>query len=382
VAVALLTTTYSQATISLATTLLITNYIVLLVLILSHQKFLKDSFQPQPSNNNHKLKRLTKLSLNWFKKHHVSITIMLVCNTLFIFQKTHNIALIYNLTIAFSYGLVLFHVVLFIKNIVGSTQYSPDFKSQRIYLIYAGFIALSFFLSTTVDNSNAYGTEFQLTLLSWLMLLHLFIHWATSQWKLIRQLQNERAHAQLQHLKSQVNPHFLFNTLNNLYGLALEKSDQTPALILKLSAMLRYTIYQGKNEQVLINDEINYLNDFIELQQIRFHHPVNITFNCKNDDSSSTISPLLLLILVENSYKHGVEKLTKDAYVHISLKVTNNQLIFDIKNNFELDEKHTEVGIGLQNLSKRLALIYPNRHQLDMTSHRGVYSASLVITLN
>jgi len=377
-----MTTTNSQTTTAIAVTLLITNYVILFIVVLSHQKFLKDSFQSQPSNNNSKLKRLTKLSLNWFKKHYVSITIILAINTLFVFQKTHNIALIYNLTIAFSYSLILFHVVLFIKNIVGNTQYSPDFKSQRIYLIYAGFISLSFFLSTTVDNSNAYGTEFQLTLLSWLMLLHLFIHWATSQWKLIRQLQNERAHAQLQHLKSQVNPHFLFNTLNNLYGLALEKSDQTPALILKLSAMLRYTIYQGKNEQVLISDEINYLNDFIELQQIRFHHRVNITFNCKNDDSSATISPLLLLILVENSYKHGVEKLTQDAYVHISLEVTNDQLIFNIKNNFDLDDKNTQVGIGLQNLSKRLALIYPNRHQLDMTSHRDVYSASLVITLN
>ena len=120
---------------------------------------------------------------------------------------------------------------------------------------------------------------FQLRIVFWVLLIHLIISWILGQWKLVKQLKNERTDIELAHLKSQINPHFLFNTLNNLYGLALEKSDQTPSLILKLSDMLRYTIYQGKKEHVSLTEEIKYLSDFIELQQVRYYKKVNIQFN-------------------------------------------------------------------------------------------------------
>jgi two-component system sensor histidine kinase AlgZ len=362
-----------------AITLLCLNYLVLILLIIAHSPMLKSiigvNITPKESNT-------TKLAmfLMWLNNHHIACSFLLALNTLLVFEEVHIIDLLYNLTIAFCYALMLYHIVLFIKKKSQSQPQSLDLKTQKIYILYASFIAVCFIASNTVDNSE-YGTKFQLTILSWLMLFHLFSHWVIGQWKLVKQLQNERTDAELMHLKSQVNPHFLFNTLNNLYGLSLEKSDETPGLILKLSDMLRYTIYQGKKDQVLLKDEINYLNNFIELQQIRYHKPVNITFAHEIADDTLAISPLLLLILVENAYKHGVEKLTDEAFIIIKLEAKEQSMIFEIENNFDGSEQSCHTGIGLQNLTQRLKLIYPDSHQLDITSKHGVYGVRLEIQL-
>jgi hypothetical protein len=366
--------------ITIATILLCLDYLLLAILIIAHSQFIQSLLALKRQEKASKVRKSTRVVLAWFEDHNIAVSFIMALSTLLIFQEVHTINLNYNLTIAFCYALILYRIVLFIKK---KSQHQPQFldlKTQKIYIIYASFIALCFFSSTTVDDSE-YGTKFQLTLLSWLMLFHLFSHWVMGQWKLVKQLQNERTNIELMHLKSQINPHFLFNTLNNLYGLALEKSDQTPGLILKLSDMLRYTIYQGKKDQVLLSEEINYLNDFIELQQIRYHKPVNITFTHEIADTHLVISPLLLLILVENAYKHGVEKLTEEAFIFIKLEATQNTIVFEIENNFYESEQTIHRGIGLQNLKQRLTLIYPNSHQLDITSIHGVYSVRLEIKL-
>jgi len=362
-----------------AITLLCLNYLSLILLIIAHSPILKSLIVPKISPKENKTTKLT-MFLIWLNNHNIACSFLLALNTLLVFEEVHTIDLLYNLTIAFCYALMLYHIVLFIKKKSQRQPQSLDLKTQKIYILYASFIVVCFFASNTVDNSE-YGTKFQLTILSWLMLFHLFSHWVIGQWKLVKQLQNERTDAELMHLKSQVNPHFLFNTLNNLYGLALEKSDQTPGLILKLSDMLRYTIYQGKKDQVLLKDEINYLNDFIELQQIRYHKPVNITFTHEIVDADLAISPLLLLILVENAYKHGVEKLTDEAFILIKLEAKEQSMVFEIENNFDESEQNSHTGIGLQNLTQRLKLIYPDSHQLDITSGHGVYCVRLEIQL-
>ncbi len=384
--------------INLASLWLVANYLILLMLSISHNQWLTsllglsaqpDNINGQRDNINRQAKNLIARYFSWLNKHNNAFTFVLVFSTVTIFEEVHRVNLIYNLTIAFSFTLILYRVILFIKQKSRQQPYTLDLKTQKIYISYASFIALCFFFSTTVDSSD-YGTEFQLTILSWLMLFYLIFHWGMAQWKLVKQLQNERTNAQLMHLKSQVNPHFLFNTLNNLYGLALEKSDQTPELILKLSDMLRYTIYQGQKDQVLLRDEVNYLEDFIKLQQIRYHKPVNIIFEHEVSQSNFKISPLLLLILLENAYKHGVEQLTDQAYIAIKLEIIEQSLIFNIENNFDLadsfdledeSEHTTDSGIGLVNLKTRLALIYPASHQLEITSQQGVYRARLEIEL-
>jgi len=362
-----------------AIALLCLNYLVLILLIIAHSPILKSIISVNISPKESVTTKFSML-LSWLNNHNIACSFLLALSAILIFEEVHPIDLLYNLTIAFCYTFMLYHIVLFIKNKSQRQPQSLDLKTQKIYLIYASFIAVCFFASNTVDNSE-YGTKFQLTILSWLMLFHLFSHWVIGQWKLVKQLQNERTDAELMHLKSQINPHFLFNTLNNLYGLALEKSDETPGLILKLSDMLRYTIYQGEKDKVLLSEEINYLNDFIQLQQIRYHKPVNITFTHTLDSSAATISPLLLLILVENAYKHGVEKLTEEAFVDIKLEIKDDEMVFDIKNNFDESEKPVKSGIGLQNLKKRLQLTYPNAYKLNVKSEHGVYCVQLKINL-
>jgi len=363
-----------------AVTLLSINYLLLFFLIIANNPFNKWLLDLNLVKKDNVAKKPAIFFLHWLYNHNIAFSFIMVFSTILIFEEVHRINIIYNFTITFSFALILYRIVLFIKEKSQHQPQSLDLKTQKIYMIYASFIALSFIFSTTVDKSD-YGTQFQLTILSWVMLFHLLSHWMTGQWKLVKQLKNERTNAELMHLKSQVNPHFLFNTLNNLYGLALEKSDQTPGLILKLSDMLRYTIYQGKKDQVLLKDEVNYLNDFIQLQQIRYHKPVNITFNNQIAESGLVISPLLLLILVENAYKHGVEKLTDEAFIIIKLEAEEQSMVFEIENNFDESEQSSNTGIGLQNLKQRLKLIYPDSHQLEIASENGVYSVRLEIQL-
>jgi LytS/YehU family sensor histidine kinase len=233
-----------------------------------------------------------------------------------------------------------------------------------------------------MDQSDPYGPQFQLRLVFWILLAHMILSWIFNQWKLTKQLQNERVDAELMHLKSQINPHFFFNTLNNLYGLAREKSDQTPDLILRLSDMMRYTIYQGKKEQVAIEAEITYLDNFIELQKIRFQKNVQVCFKTDIDDTGTKVSPLLFINLLENAYKHGVEKLTDEAFVNIQLTVKQGKLTFSIDNNFDIKQITSEKGIGISNLTKRLELLYPGKHSFNSSVDNDRFNAVVTIDLS
>ena len=204
--------------------------------------------------------------------------------------------------------------------------------------------------------------------------------WFFEQWKWLKNLKAEKGKAELALLKSQINPHFFFNTLNNLYGLTVEKSDKAPEVILKLSDMMRYTIYEGKEDWVTLQDEISYLKNYIELHKLRFQKEVDIRFEY-NVDKAYKIAPLLFIILLENAFKHGAERLTEQAFIHLSLNASDDQLLFQIVNNFEQSDTDNEHGIGLDNLKRRLKLIYPERHQLSIQSDSMVYTATLNITL-
>jgi sensor histidine kinase YesM len=311
-----------------------------------------------------------------------AISFMLVFIMLIVFQETHHIRLVNNLSIAFAYGLLFFHIFLFAKERLQRTNQELNLKSQKNYIIYAVTIWFFFSIAKTMDGSDPFGTQFQYFVLCWLMFAHLVFSWLFGQWKLVKQLKNERINTELMHLKSQVNPHFFFNTLNNLYGLALEKSDQTPGLILKLSELMRYTIYQGSKERVSIDEEINYLNNYIDLQKIRFQKHVEIKFDTDISAPDVRVSPLLFINLLENAFKHGVEKLTSDAYVHLLLSVNNQCLYFKIANNFDPSEQNESKGIGIDNLDKRLRLSYPGRYELKQQIDQHTYTAELSIQLN
>lgn len=204
-------------------------------------------------------------------------------------------------------------------------------------------------------------------------------HWLLKQIKSIIRLKNEKAKTELMHLKSQVNPHFFFNMLNNLYGLVDKDSKTAQELILKLSDMMRYSIYDGEKDTVLLSEEITYLQNYIELHKMRYHKVIDIQFNIEIKDNDYEIMPLLFVILLENAFKHGVENLRENAYVYINLVTHNNEVKFEIENNFDAIHDNQESGIGLRNLKRRLELVYPKNHTLTIVKTDNTYNAKLNI---
>jgi sensor histidine kinase YesM len=191
----------------------------------------------------------------------------------------------------------------------------------------------------------------------------------------------EKMAAELSILKLQISPHFLFNTLNNIRWLARQKSEKTEGAIVTLSQLLRYIIYQAHNEKVLLEQEINHLKNFIDLQKMRLTQPNSVVFNCEGDIKQHLIEPLLFIPFVENAFKYGVHSQHISDIV-FSIKITDNTLVFETHNTIFTDNLPKEAGssgIGIQNVQKRLALSYPNRHELRLNTEGGVFYVYLKI---
>ena len=210
-------------------------------------------------------------------------------------------------------------------------------------------------------------------------LFFLVLRWIFKQIKLIINLKNEQAKTELLHLKSQVNPHFFFNMLNNLYGLVGKDAEKARELILKLSDMMRYSIYEGQKEAVTLEAEIDYLKNYIELHKMRYHKAIHIDFKEQIEQEGIQIMPLLFIILLENAFKHGVEKLRKDAFVSVDISANAKEIYFSVSKNFDTSAATNAGGIGLKNLKRRLELVYPNKHQLSFSVTKNVYKAELLI---
>ena len=182
---------------------------------------------------------------------------------------------------------------------------------------------------------------------------------------------------ELRFLKMQIHPHFLFNSLNTIYGFAIAKADEAPKMILKLSNLLDYILYQVEKPKVLLIEEVNHLEDYISLEKMRFHDTLKVTFKKEELNDSLQIPPMLLIPLVENSFKHGViiDGILK---VDIQLKTANNCLFFEVENSSKRKEE-TNIGIGLQNIRKRLDMLYPEKHQLEVIEKNDTFKVYLKI---
>lgn len=211
-------------------------------------------------------------------------------------------------------------------------------------------------------------------------LLHLSYRWF-KQLSEIKQIENDRLQFELSLLKNQINPHFFFNTLNNLYALSLEKSDDTPELILKLSEMMRYTIYDCKAPKVSIAGEVAYLENFIALQKMRHFERGIITFKKEIIDPSIQVAPMILIVFLENAFKHGFDLMEKGAFINLRLKTTAEMIHLYIENNFDNSENENQIGIGLENVKRRLSLIYPEAHELKIVANKQLFSVDLKLYL-
>ncbi|MEJ8755481.1 histidine kinase [Pontibacter sp. H259] len=191
-----------------------------------------------------------------------------------------------------------------------------------------------------------------------------------------KELENQKLVAELAFLKSQVNPHFLFNTLNNIYSLAYKQSPETPDAIMKLSLLMRYMLYESNDTLVSLQKEVDHINNFIDLQKLRLREQTSIKFDVEGDIASKQIAPMLMMTLVENAFKHGLVS-KNEIGILMNLKVTDNELYFSTANNISTHKKREFGGIGLENLRQRLKLLYPNRHKLSFEEKDGVFYANL-----
>ena len=209
------------------------------------------------------------------------------------------------------------------------------------------------------------------------LLVGLGVFWLIKQLISIHTLKKEKVATELMLIKSQVSPHFFFNMLNNLYGLVGKDPKKAQELILKLSDMMRYSIYEGEKEVVTLQEEVDYLKNYIELHKMRYHKKIDVRFNCEIEDYS--VMPLLFIILLENAFKHGVERLREGAYVHIDMIASNGEIHYTVENNFDVSEEMNAPGIGLKNLQRRLELVYPNKHKLTFTTKEDNYKVQLTL---
>ena len=207
--------------------------------------------------------------------------------------------------------------------------------------------------------------------------------WFKSE-KIKHQLMEEKLSSELQFLKSQINPHLLFNTLNNLFGMA-RQAEAIPVAdgIAKLSNLMRYMIYDSVIDKVPIEKEIKYINDFIDLQKLRIKstNNINIDFQISNYSPKLIIAPLILIPFVENSFKHGISSQNRSEII-IELKTIGNKVDFNIRNTINklrLNRNDESSGFGLKNVEKRLNLIYPNKHLLKINIEDNFYTVSLTI---
>ncbi len=185
---------------------------------------------------------------------------------------------------------------------------------------------------------------------------------------------------ELNYLKMQIHPHFLFNTLNTMYGFALKKADETPDMILKLSNLLDYILYQVDKPFVLLLEEINHIEDYIALENLRFNDTLAVNFDYYDIPETTKIAPMLLLPFVENSFKHGRLKAGK-LKINIDLNVNKQQIIFLIENTCSKNEL-SNAGIGLQNIQKRLDLLYKDKYSLSISNNDDLFKVHLTLNSN
>jgi hypothetical protein len=195
-------------------------------------------------------------------------------------------------------------------------------------------------------------------------------------------MQSEKLKTEIAYLRSQINPHFLFNTLNSLYALALEKSDSAPEAILRLSSMMRYVVTESSRESVSLEKEIDYIKNYISLQQLRMDAETSFSFIITGSPLGKKISPLLLIPFIENAFKHGLNP-EKESLIAINIDITAHELIVNIKNNkvgtqFPHDEKSEQ---GIENTAKRLEYLYPDKHKLLIFDSEHTFTVNLSITL-
>lgn len=291
---------------------------------------------------------------------------------------------------------LLFHVPLFFLVYFNLRVLIPRFLDQGKYLLYFLSIPL-LLLATYVIHELTFEVMFPLldsefymvSFTEWQVLVSIFLIYLilttliklSKSWYTLQQVEKEKLSLELNSLKTQINPHFLFNSLNSIYSQALAKSDQTSETVLELSNLLRYMLYEVEEDKVPLVKEVEMLENYIELQKLRLEGGSKVGFTIEGDLDHVVIAPLLLFPLVENAFKHGMKDDSEQAFIEIKLKV-DTAISFSIRNKLgQIDdmEKGKYGGIGLENVKRRLELIYPKSHEFEIIKTKSEFQVNLTL---
>ncbi len=212
------------------------------------------------------------------------------------------------------------------------------------------------------------------------MVIKFFKLWTIKQRDWVR-AQQEKATAELQLLKAQVHPHFLFNTLNNIYSFSLDNSPKTPGLILKLSSLLSYMLYDCKTDEVRLEKEIDIMRNYIDLEKERYGDKIDVSWSVEGEIKDKLIAPLLLLPFLENAFKHGLSEQIEKPWLSVDIAVQQGMLRCKIANSKNEFVPESENGIGIDNVKKRLTFMYPGKHEMKINDEGSFFVVSMMLVL-
>lgn len=259
-------------------------------------------------------------------------------------------------------------------------RYFLSLISVILILLWGRYFVRITFVGSDINKSLFYVNAFiQYLYVFGISASYCFFSDYQRQQEVQRENENERLKSELSFLRSQISPHFMFNLMNSLVSLNRKKSNLVEPVLLKMADLLRYMLYEKDDKRISLENEVKYLSNYIDLQKVRFGDYVNIDFDVKSTDSSKSIEPMLLIPFVENAFKHGVG-LIENPFIKIELGTSNDELSFKVTNKFSSDNKEVKdgaSGIGLNNVKRRLELLYPNKYVLNVSESENLYTTDL-----
>jgi two-component system LytT family sensor kinase len=325
--------------------------------------------------------------------------------------QVHDLTFYFQLVLFFPFdiALVYFNFYVLIPRFLTSRKYFYYGVSLTVVVLisacvsllikqmYAHFGSALFAMSSAFNFADLGGAVIErFYLLGLTAAIKLSKDWIQSQ-QLMKERERQYLETELNFLKSQIQPHFFFNTLNNLYSLTLKKSDLAPEIVLKLSDLMSYMLYESNTAKVSLGKEINYLQNYLDLEKLRFGGRLTVSFEIGGPIEQVSIPPMILILFVENSFKHGLKDNIHKIKIDISLKAEKESLFFSIKNPVSPDRvptgtraaeaggtaagttRGTAAGIGLKNVKRRLEILYGRNYELDIAETDREYGVSLKI---
>jgi two-component system, LytTR family, sensor kinase len=295
----------------------------------------------------------------------------------------------------FTYGVVYFLVPKFLLNrkylqffvsLIGITGIAATLR-----ILIGRYVYFALFIPEVLYPKEWISADIFILNLIWVLgpaivfaMFKYYKNWINSQ-TIANEAERKQLSSELQVLKAQLNPHFLFNTFNNLYVLALQKSDKTPEVISRMSDLFHYILYECNAIEIPVSKEIKLLDDYIQLEQLRYSDRLSITFEKDIDNSNWLIPPMMLYTFLENCFKHGCSNDPGSPWIKILIRVRNNQFGFKASNSIpatNCQKKEIVEGVGLSNIRRRLELIYPKNHRLEIINEDCVFHVHLWIGIN